>query len=56
MAHTFTSMVLATLGEVASASAEGWLDGSVGSNPVSEGIFAVLDNTIFESSLVEVYR
>ena len=41
------SRVLATLGKIASASAEGWLDGSVGGNPVSKGVFAVLNNTVF---------
>lgn len=47
MADAFTHVVLTTLGEVASASAEGWLDGSVRSNPVGKGVFAVLDNTVF---------
>lgn len=37
---------MTALGEVAGAGAEGWLDGCVGSNPVREGIFAVLDDTV----------
>ena len=41
------SWVLATLGKIASASAEGWLDGSVGGNPVGKGVFAVLNNSVF---------
>ena len=41
------SRVLATLGKIASASAEGWLDGSVGGNPVGKGVLAVLNNTVF---------
>ncbi len=47
MADAFAHVVLTTLGEVASASAEGWLDGSIGGNPVSKGVFAVLDDTMF---------
>ena len=37
---------MASLGEVTSAGAEGWLDGCVGSDPVCEGVFAVLDDTV----------
>ena len=37
---------MTALGEVARAGAEGWLDGCVGSHPVGEGVFAVLDDTI----------
>ena len=41
------SWVLATLGKIASASAEGRLDGSVGGNPVSKGVLTVLNDTVF---------
>ena len=47
MANTFTDVVLTTLGKVAGTSAEGRLDGSIGSNPVGKGVFAVLDDTVF---------
>ena len=41
------SRVLATLGKIASASAEGRLDGRVGGNPVREGVLAILNDTVF---------
>lgn len=47
MANAFTNVVLATLGKVASTGAEGWLNGSVGGNPVGKSIFAVLDDAEF---------
>ena len=37
---------MTALGEVAGAGAERWLDGCVGSHPICEGVFAVLDDTI----------
>ena len=37
---------MTALGEVAGAGAEGWLDGCIGSHPVCEGVFAVLDDAI----------
>ena len=46
MADALTHLLLTTLGEVAGASAEGWLDGRVGGHPVCEGVFAVLDDTV----------
>lgn len=46
MANALAHVVLATLGKVASARAEGWLNGSVGGNPVGKSVFAVLDDTV----------
>lgn len=37
---------MTALGEVAGAGAKGWLDGCVGSHPVGESVFAVLDDTV----------
>lgn len=51
MTNAFTHVSLATLGKVASASAEGWLNGSVGGNPVGKGVFAVLDDAVFAPRL-----
>lgn len=45
MADTLTHLLLATLGEIAGAGAEGWLDGCVGGHPVCESVFAVLNDT-----------
>ena len=54
MTDTLTHIVLTTLGKVASASAEVWLDGSVGGNPVGEGVLAVLDDTVLPAILARV--
>lgn len=51
MADAFPHVILATLGEVASAGTEGWLDGSVGGNPVGKGVFAVLNDTVYAQRL-----
>ena len=53
VADAFAHVILTTLGEVASASAERWFDGSVGGDPVREGVFAVLDDAAFTTSLAE---
>ena len=37
---------MTALGEVAGAGAKGWLYGCVGSHPVGESVFAVLDDTV----------
>ena len=42
--------VLAALGEVAGAGGELGGDGGVGGDPVCEGVFAVLDDTVHTSS------
>ena len=47
MADAFTHVILTALGKVASASAERWLDGSVGGNPIGKGVFAVLDDAVY---------
>ena len=47
MTDTFTNLVLSALRKVASTSAEGWLNGSVGGDPVGKSVFAVLDDTVF---------
>lgn len=47
MTNTLTHVVLTTLGKIASTRAEGWLNGSVGRNPVGKSVFAVLDDTVF---------
>ena len=54
MANAFTHVVLATLGKVASASAQGGLDSGVGSHPVGKRVFAVLDDTVFMKQLARV--
>ena len=46
MADALTHLLMTTLGKVASAGAERWLDGCVGSNPICKGVFAVLDDTV----------
>ena len=46
MSNAFAHLLMTALGEVAGAGAEGWLDGCVGSHPVGEGVFAVLDDTV----------
>ena len=55
VADTFAHVILTTLGEVASASAERRLDGSVCGDPVGKGVFAVLDDAVFTTSLVGLY-
>lgn len=55
VADAFAHVVLATLRKVASASAKRWLDGSVGGNPVGEGVFAVLDDAVFTAWLAGPY-
>ena len=37
---------MTALGKVAGAGAEGWFDGCIGSHPICEGVFAILDDTI----------
>ena len=55
MANAFAHLLVAALGEVAGAGAEGGFDGCVGSHPVGEGIFAVLDDAgVIESMAVKL--
>lgn len=56
MADTFAHVCLTTLGKVASASAEGWFDSSVGGHPVGKGVFAVLDDTMFRPRLARAVQ
>ena len=51
VADAFTHVVLPALGKVASASAERRLDGSISGNPVGEGVFAILNDTVLVPKL-----
>ena len=51
MADAFAHLLVAALGQVAGAGAEGGFDGCVGSYPVGEGIFAVLDDAVVIESM-----
>lgn len=56
MADAFPHVILAALGKVASTSAEGWLDGSVGGDPIGKGVFAVLDDAEIGIKISRVYK
>lgn len=56
MADTFTHVFLTTLGKVASAGAERWLDSSIGGNPIGKGVFTVLDDAVVAETLVEAFN
>jgi len=44
--NALAHLLVATLGKVAGACAEGWLDGSVGGDPVCKSVLAVLDDAV----------